>query len=127
MSLTSELSELVELHRQGALTDAEFEIAKAKLLKSGESNTKVRKRQDTPLQERVVRAVSDPHPMRVVASAFLIASTIAAIVFATIVPYKYELSGGLAGDCSGPLLELFQRGEYNSGYDPSYVPPSGGT
>jgi hypothetical protein len=121
MSLSSDLAELAALHKQGALTDAEFKDAKAKLLKRADRQTAVGRQRDTSgLQERIRDTGSTPHPMRVVASTFLIAAAIAAAIFATVVPYRYNVDDYFKGGCSGPLFELFQR-ERNPNYDPNYV------
>ena len=125
MSLSSELEALVQLHAAGNLTDAEFESAKAKLLapstptpKSSTSIPSVQK------GIRVKRDDNNPHPMRVVASSMLILVAAAGLVFATMVPYKNGMYGELQGNCSGPIFEMFQRGDYNTSYDPNYKTPS---
>jgi len=124
MSLSSELEALVQLHAAGNLTDAEFESAKAKLL--APSTPTPKSSTSIPSVQRSIRMKKDddnPHPMRVVASSVLILVAIAGLVFATMVPYKYNVMT-LQGDCSGPLFEMFQKGEYNDRYDPNFTPPS---
>jgi hypothetical protein len=125
LSLSSELEALVQLHAAGNLTDAEFESAKAKLLapstptpKSSTSIPSVQK------GIRVKRNDNNPHPMRVVASSMLILVAAAGLIFATMVPYKDKSLGEYRGNCSGPLFEMFQKGEYNDRYVPNFTPPS---
>jgi len=125
MSLSSELEVLVQLHAAGNLTDAEFEAAKAKLLSPDVPATKASTA--SPPVQKSIRAKKDddnPHPMRVVISFMLILVAAAGLIFATMVPYKDNLPGNYRGNCSAPIFEMFQKGEYNSAYDPNFTRPS---
>ena len=124
MSLSSELEVLVQLHAAGSLTDIEFEAAKAKLLSPDVPATKVSTA--SPLVQKSIRAKKDdnnPHPMRVVVSSMPILVAAAGLIFATMVPYQDNMPGKFKGNCSGPLFEMFQKGDYNPGYDPNYNAP----
>jgi hypothetical protein len=125
MSLSSELEVLVQLHAAGNLTDAEFESAKAKLLAPSTSTPKLST--SIPSVQKNIRTKKDdnnPHPMRVVVSSMLILAAAAGLIFATMVPYKYNRLDEFKGNCSGPIFEMFQRGDYNADYDPNYTTPS---
>ena len=124
MSLSSELEALVQLHAAGNLTDAEFESAKAKLL--APSTPTPKSSTSIPSVQRSIRTRKDdanPHPMRVVVSSMLILVATAGLVFATMVPYEDNMPGNYKGNCSGPLFEMFQKGDYNPDYDSNYRAP----
>ena len=125
MSLSSELEALVQLHAAGNLTDAEFESAKAKLL--APSTPTPKSSTSIPAVHRSIRTKKgddNPHPMRVVVSSMLILVAAAGLIFATMVPYKYNRLDEFKGNCSGPIFEMFQRGGYNTSYDPNYTTPA---
>lgn len=125
MSLPSELEALVQLHAAGNLTDAEFESAKAKLL--APSTPTPKSSTSIPAVQRSIRTKKgddNPHPMRVVISSMLILVAAAGLIFATMVPYKYNRLDEFKGDCSGPIFEMFKKGDYNTGYNPNYKSPA---
>lgn len=121
MGLASELRELTELFESGKLTEEEFQLAKSTLLE-GEPRHPKPSHGQTEQRHTATKPREDWHqsarPLKTIVSVFVCLAASAAIVFATLIPFKYVLL-----ECGTPIAEAFRPAETNPDYRPGYVPP----